>query len=222
MLASTIVIGYRPWNSATRDKMNLVDSKVGIVVGTDHFSFPSAIDECRKLNIDWVLHHPGSFDSTHGAGPWGWLSLGIDDRGDGAKQTSRELLERVQRKPVPIPLPDFSFAVPPPGIGPGDLTDRAAWKGELRAFLGSAAAYLAVFVPYHEAGLWLREGLAVRRVELDNGPSSISAVIELPCRSLSGCKPYPKTMIISPGYCRRHSFCVLDRGIGRVRWAACG
>ena len=57
--------------------MSAMNQKVGIIVGTDHHSFPSAVANCISAGISTIFHHIGIVGTADLPAQWGCLDASM-------------------------------------------------------------------------------------------------------------------------------------------------
>jgi hypothetical protein len=197
--------------------MSAINQKVGIIVGTDHFSFPSAVANCVSAGISTVFHHLGTMEATGLPAQWGCLDA-FRIKQISSFDRSIKLISFLQALPARYTDSECCFAGIPIWLDSDQNANQPGWLDAFRLDLGNTEALRAVFVPFYSPGVWRITGRRIQAVELHGFETQ-----QLPKRTQSGGgTKYEQTLVISPGNCRRHNFCALDVLAGTVSWLECG
>jgi hypothetical protein len=188
-----------------------MNQKVGIIVGTDHHSFPSAVKNCASAGIFTIFHHVGIMEGTVLPAPWGYLDA--FKLGKISLSYPPPLLSLVQALPARYTVSDCCFTGMPALPG----SSQPGWLDAFRLNLGSTETLRVVFIPFHNPGVW-----RITEREIRGGFQAINfETRQFPGRNPEGRPKYEHTLVISPGDCRRHNFCALDMLAGKVSGLSC-
>jgi hypothetical protein len=201
--------------------MSALNQKFGIIVGTDHHSFPSAVANCVSAGISTIFHHRGTtkvyfhFGNTEATRPpaqWGCLDASKLDKNSWSHR-SGDLASLVQALPARYTVADCCFAEIPNSFD----DSQPELRDEFRLYLGNTEALRVVFVPFGSAGIWRITGREIRGRFWGGNFKTM----QLPGPTPGGASKYEQTLVISPGDSRQHNFCAVDVLAGTVSWLTC-